>query len=515
MPPSARSYRILVVDDDAQSRFVLRAHLKRGGHNIDLATSMRDALETVEREGIAAFDAVISDYWMPGGTGLDLLKNLQMLDPTLSVVLITAEGEKSIVAEILRNGGAAYLDKPVRSAMLQTAVADAAQRTASNRELRDTASAASALGRSQQRLLRHHVSRLDDHIELFFDASSEASGDFVSVLPIDSHRNLILASDSSGHDLAAAFHSNYFHGVARGMMERGAEMEEVFNTFNDLLLTEWNKDNRVTVSLAACGLCIDSEKGTLQALNCGFPFPLIASQDGFARPHCPQTGAAPLGWFDDMPTGHSLPLPSGYLCVWSDGLSDLADILEVDPLCLLHRLLQPSSSAEYHLSKAADDIAALRVNCASLGPDVSVQPRIPLIAHRIPGTEWEKIDELQTWTERSLRLALNTQLSDDKLADITVCLREALLNALKHGCDGHPEKFAELQVAYDSQNHSLHLQITDSGDGHDFDLEGHEPAAAANLLTEHRGLMMMKHLPSRTTAFSQGACVAMDFDLES
>ncbi len=511
MPSPHESLHVLVVDDDANARFVLSSMLKREGHRVDAAESAAQALEVLRSIGPEWFDCVISDYWMPGGNGLDLLKQIHALDPTLAIMLVTAEGEKEIVTEVLRNGGYGYLDKPVSGTALRDAVVGASQSTREQRSLRTTAANANALGDSQRFLLQHHLGQLDDSIELFFHSLAEASGDFVSVLPKHEHRHIILVSDASGHDLRAAFQSNYFHGIARGMTARGASIDEVFHRFNEMLIEEWNTDGDINLSLAACGLVLDRGSLSLHSLNCGFPFPLASDIDGFAYPLHSSHGTGPLGWFPERPASVYTPMPTGYVVVWTDGLPDLADKHDLDPLALTHRLLQTDGAREYYLANVADDIAVVRIDLARYSR-IGGSPAIPLVSRRFAGDTVDEIDRHQAWLERSLRVAL-PDTPDDKLADVTICAREAMINALSHGCEGRADRLADVQVSVSADRTQLHLRVTDSGQGHDFDLDTHEPTAAADLLTEHRGLVMMKHLPSRTAAFSRGACMTMDFSI--
>jgi anti-sigma regulatory factor (Ser/Thr protein kinase) len=99
------------------------------------------------------------------------------------------------------------------------------------------------------------------------------------------------------------------------------------------------------------------------------------------------------------------------------------------------------------------------------------------------------------------------------LIDTLLCLREGLLNAFEHGCSGESAGIVRLQVSLDKVSECLRLRITDNGAGHDFDLENYEPAAADDLLTEHRGLIMMKNLSSNLCISERGTRLDMDITL--
>ena len=61
----------------------------------------------------------------------------------------------------------------------------------------------------------------------------------------------------------------------------------------------------------------------------------------------------------------------------------------------------------------------------------------------------------------------------------------------------------------------LRLFVCDDGNGHDFDIKQHEAATKAELIDQHRGLMMIHNLASRVSIERNGASLTMDFVLEN
>ncbi|MFT4095977.1 MAG: response regulator [Rhodoblastus sp.] len=66
--------RILVIDDVAAVRESIGGALESAGHSVTLAERGDTALELAMRED---FDAVVTDLWMPGMDGLELIKRLR------------------------------------------------------------------------------------------------------------------------------------------------------------------------------------------------------------------------------------------------------------------------------------------------------------------------------------------------------------------------------------------------------------------------------------------------------
>jgi len=105
---------VLVVDDDPVSRMMLAHVVRRAGHHVDEAESVATALPLLETR---RFDLVISDYMMPGGTGLDLLEELP--DSTVPFVLLTGVMESDDLDDTRVDGVAAYVTKPFASAEME------------------------------------------------------------------------------------------------------------------------------------------------------------------------------------------------------------------------------------------------------------------------------------------------------------------------------------------------------------------------------------------------------------
>lgn len=90
--------RVLVVDDSAANRLVLKAHLKRAGvTSIDFACDGIEAFDALDAAAKAdvPYDLVFSDFWMPNMNGMELVEKLRA-DPRfagLSVYAVTADAE--------------------------------------------------------------------------------------------------------------------------------------------------------------------------------------------------------------------------------------------------------------------------------------------------------------------------------------------------------------------------------------------------------------------------------------
>ena len=100
---------ILVVDDDARLRDLLRKYLGEQGFFISTAANTVEAEEVLR---VFAVDALVLDVMMPGETGVAYASRLHARVGTPPVLLLTARGEAEDRIAGLEAGAADYLGKP-------------------------------------------------------------------------------------------------------------------------------------------------------------------------------------------------------------------------------------------------------------------------------------------------------------------------------------------------------------------------------------------------------------------
>lgn len=108
---------ILIVDDDAAIRDLIKEVLAVQGHTFSMASSGAEALALVAK---TRFNLVILDRNMPKMSGLDVLKTLRASPATakLKVLICTAAGMLSEVDEAFSAGATDYIVKPLDFAKL-------------------------------------------------------------------------------------------------------------------------------------------------------------------------------------------------------------------------------------------------------------------------------------------------------------------------------------------------------------------------------------------------------------
>jgi len=112
---------ILVVDDDAFFRDLLRDVLSEHGFRISEAVDGQDALKVLAS---TAIDLAIVDVEMPRMNGVDLVKQIKAKNPRFPIIMITAYATMNMPADLLKIGIDAFLQKPVRMDKLIKTVAE-------------------------------------------------------------------------------------------------------------------------------------------------------------------------------------------------------------------------------------------------------------------------------------------------------------------------------------------------------------------------------------------------------
>src|SRR5574341_363544 len=123
---------ILVVDDDLEMRELVHDVLKDRGHQVTTAGSGQEAL-TLLADGDYA--VVLTDLWMKGMEGTELLTEIKRLYPDIGVILMTAFGSVETAVEAMKRGASDYLTKPVKSEEIIRVVERAVREAALRREV--------------------------------------------------------------------------------------------------------------------------------------------------------------------------------------------------------------------------------------------------------------------------------------------------------------------------------------------------------------------------------------------
>jgi len=117
--------KIMLVDDEAPSREALNLLLKASGHQVKGAASAEQAFQYLAKE---QFDIIITDLFMPGINGIDLLKKVKAQAPATEVIVMTGNASAETAVRAMKEGAFDYITKPLNIDELRIIIAKAAEK---------------------------------------------------------------------------------------------------------------------------------------------------------------------------------------------------------------------------------------------------------------------------------------------------------------------------------------------------------------------------------------------------
>ncbi|CAM3222178.1 Serine phosphatase RsbU, regulator of sigma subunit [Paracoccus aminovorans] len=394
---------VLLVDDSRAQRRTLAVQLIRAGYHVVEAASGEEAMRIcLERRP----DIVISDWMMPGQTGLEFCRQFRDMqsDRYGYFILLTSRNDKKDIAEGLRAGADEFMTKPVSGAELLARLSaserilrmEESLRTA-NAQLRDTLDrlreTQAAIDRDlrearrlQQGLVRERHGRFGDFdLSLLMRPAGHIGGDLVGFFPINARRVGMFALDVAGHGVAAALLSARLAALLSGATDQNVALRttdlglydarppaEILHHLNALMIQELRTDSYFTMVYAD----LDFLNGRLRLVQAGHPHPVLQRADG--RLERIGAGGLPVGVFAHAEY-EELQLvlnPGDRLFITSDGLTEaenargeplgeegLQAILRTNALLRGDALLESIcwSAANYAGGKRNDDISAVLI----------------------------------------------------------------------------------------------------------------------------------------------------------
>ena len=163
------TYRVLIVDDEPEFRDLLVEALESMGYQVEGAESAETALTKIQDRH---YSIVFTDLNMPGGlSGLELLREIQTLDPKTFCILMTGYATTEAAIQALKRGAYDFIQKPFKLAELEASLTRA---LGHYRSLRENESYQSRLEEMVQERTQE-ILGLNEDIERLFDGFVKAS----------------------------------------------------------------------------------------------------------------------------------------------------------------------------------------------------------------------------------------------------------------------------------------------------------------------------------------------------
>lgn len=338
--------RVLVVDDSRFQRRILKAMLAGWGYEVVEASSGAEALEIVEKD---LPDLVISDWMMPGMTGLEFCRAFREIsqDRYAYFILLTSKSEKAEIAHGLDSGADDFVTKPVDKNELRARITAGERILHMQHELSDTLSELRTMYNSLQRDLREaqklqqslvrekYKTYPTGDVSLMLRSSGHVGGDLVGFFDCGDNRLGLFAIDVSGHGVSSALMTARLAGylsatapdqnIALRRKPDGTYValppSEVVTTLNDLVLNEMETEHYFTFMLSI----VDRHSGKVTICQAGHPHPVVQRADG--KIEQTGTGGFPVGLLAgvDFAEFEVMLNPGDRLLIVSDGVTECPD----------------------------------------------------------------------------------------------------------------------------------------------------------------------------------------------
>lgn len=345
---------VLVVDDSKAQRRLLTRTLEKWGYSTVEASSGEEAMQLCRA---TAFDLVISDWMMPGMSGVEFCRAFRALSERPAFfILLTAQTEREILAEGLESGADDFLSKPFHAVELRArlragrraieAQQALAQRNAQlSQTLEDLSDAYAAIERDLKGARSFQEGLVPERfvefgalaVSLLFRSSGHVGGDLVGYFPVRKGEVVVFSVDVSGHGVASALMTARIAGyLSASAPERNialrkaddgfliAPLASVCGQLNDILLGDADSDQYLTMSIAH----IDLDTGRAEICQAGHPSPVVQRSDGTVE--FVELWSTPIGLIADADFASAVVKlgPGDRLLLYSDGLTECPDSVD-------------------------------------------------------------------------------------------------------------------------------------------------------------------------------------------
>lgn len=342
--------RVLVVDDSRAQRKVLGVYLARWGYHVTEAGSAEEALEVCRA---TPFDIILSDWVMPGLSGLEFCRAFRALprDGYGYFILLTSKSDKTEVADGLEGGADDFLSKPVNPDELHARMRAGERILGMQKELIEknhlvgrTLGQLQAIYDSldrdliearkvQQSLVRERQHRFDTgQVTVLMRSSGHVGGDLAGFFEISARRIALYSVDVSGHGVASAMMTARLAGLLSG----GAPDQNIAMTvspyggreawppemvawrMNRLMMTDRPVDQYFTMAYAE----VDLANGRVLLVQAGHPHPAVLRNNGSVE--FVGDGGLPIGLIEGATYERTVVQlhPGDRLLLVSDGVTE-------------------------------------------------------------------------------------------------------------------------------------------------------------------------------------------------
>lgn len=349
--------KVLVVDDQPDTREALRLLLKGAGYAIETAESPVHALAAAayRDHDLILVDMNYTRDTTSGQEGLRLLDGLRAQARGVPIIAMTGWSTIELAVEAMHRGACDFIPKPWENSHLLATIqkhlhAEAAQRPRLDAEL--------AIAQKIQRKLlpQPHFSACGLDCECASLPAGEIGGDLYDFFAAASGKVAFLVGDVCGKGIGAALLVAHLQATIRSLEELAASPDKLMERVNHLFFQSTRPEHFASLFFGV----YEAATRTVRYVNCGHPSPVLLRSDGSVE-LLAATGTV-LGAFDEPCfEERSLPLASGdRLVLYSDGFSEARDREDDDPWVIESIRLLGAAHADGLAGALASAASAIR-----------------------------------------------------------------------------------------------------------------------------------------------------------
>lgn len=202
--------KVLLVDDDAMILAGLKRHL-RNQFRIETALSGEEALKRIEANG--PYAVIVSDYFMPGMNGIELLRRVKMTDPDTVRMMLTGSDDMSTAVKAINEGSIfQFHPKPCPADSLGQAIQGGIEKyrktTDTQNQFKKVKMSLAQASRIQQKLMPKSNPQVEGFDiagkSIWCDETSGDYYDFICPEDLGQEKIGIVVADVIGHGISAA-----------------------------------------------------------------------------------------------------------------------------------------------------------------------------------------------------------------------------------------------------------------------------------------------------------------------
>lgn len=272
--------RVLVSEDQDDVLTALGLLLKSNGYDTEFVKSPTETLKALKSRN---FDAVLLDLnysrdTTSGAEGLELLSQVQALDNTLAVVVMTAWGTIELAVDAMHRGACEFVQKPWDNAHLLRVLKEQMKRSRDLREKRLNEQLEQQEAAQIQRALMPGEIAAPDGLTIVASSQSARAvgGDYYDVIRIGEDRLAMCVADVMGKGLGAALLMSNLQAAVRMLASQVEDTRDLCNRVNEVICA-----NSVPGKFITFFYCvIDVKQKRLCYTNAGHNWPILARADG-------------------------------------------------------------------------------------------------------------------------------------------------------------------------------------------------------------------------------------------